>query len=139
MYYVEELLDAIFPFVEELLVKNGEFYPVAAAIKTDDQVAMVGSWDGNDNPLSEDVIKSLKAGLREGAVNGKYKAAAILYDVTVTDNETKEKQNAIAALVENNIDAEAFTLYYVYQLTDDNELEYGESWRSEKEKEIFID
>jgi len=138
MNYIEELLDAIFPFVEEQLLKNGEFYPVAAAMKPGDDIELFGSWGGDDKPSSEDLIENLKAGFKEAAKKGEYKAVAVIYDVTVSDPGTNEKANAIAALVENNTDAEAFTLYYIYTLTDDKTLEYGDSWRSDKEKEIFI-
>src|SRR5690349_3860791 len=133
----EKLLDAIFPFVEDLLVKYGEFYPLASAIDNQGEIISIGSYDGDDHPESDKVIADLKIGLREGVQKGEYRAISLFYDVRVTD-DTGEKTDAIAVLVENKEEPSAYILYYPYQLTEDKELVFSESWRSETDKEIFI-
>jgi hypothetical protein len=134
----ERLLDATFPFVEDLLKKHGEFFPLASAIDKNDSVAHVGTYEGNEQPKSDKVIADLKVGLREGAKKGNYKAIAIFYDVKVVDPNTNKKTDAIAVFVENTKDTKAYKLFYPYTLTKDSVLTFAESWRNEIEKEIFV-
>lgn len=98
---LERLLDATFPFVEDLLKKHGEFFPLASAIDKSDSITHVGTYDGDEQPKSDKVIADLKVGLREAAKNGDYKAIAIFYDVRVIDPNTNQKTDAVAVFVEN--------------------------------------
>lgn len=132
----EHLLDATFPFVEDLLKKYGEFFPLASAIEKNDSIVQVGTYDGDERPLSDKVIADLKIGLKEGATTGKYKAVAIFYDVRAVDPNTNQKTDAIAVIVENN--DVAYKLFFPYTLTKDSTLTFGESWRNDIEKEIFV-
>ncbi|QEC67661.1 hypothetical protein FRZ67_10290 [Panacibacter ginsenosidivorans] len=138
MNYIMEILDATFPFVEDLLTKPGEFYPLSSAVDNKDSVAFVGTYDGDENPESNTVIKDLKAGLKQGVERGDYKAIAIFYDVKVIDPDTNQKTDAIAVIVESKDEEDAYTFYYPYKLTKDKNLNYGDSWKTKKEKEIFI-
>src|SRR5262245_16332534 len=98
---IERLLDCTLPFVEDLLKKYGEFYPLASAIKNDDSIAQIGTYNGNDNPLSETVISDLKNGLR--AKQDDYKSMTIYYDASVVDPNTGHKTDAITVHVESKI------------------------------------
>ncbi|MEJ7611858.1 MAG: hypothetical protein WKF88_11835 [Ferruginibacter sp.] len=133
----ERLLDATFPFVEDLLKKHGEFFPLASAIEKNDSIASVGTYDENEHPLSNKVIADLKIALREGAKKGDYKAIAIFYDVSVIEPSTNQKTDAIAVFVENKKDPTAYKLFFPYTLDKDRVLRFGESWKNISEKEIF--
>ena len=50
---IEKLLNSTLPFVKDLLKKYGEFFPLASAIKPNDSVAQVGTYDVNEKPLSD--------------------------------------------------------------------------------------
>ena len=132
---IERLLNTTLPFVEDLLKKYGEFYPVAGAVKMDDSISQIGTYDGNEHPLSEDVIESLKKGAL--AYQSDYKAFAIFYNVSIMDSASKEKIDAIAVLVESRNVDESWTLYYSYTLTG-HQLSFCESWRIEKKREILL-
>ena len=132
----EKLLDATFPFVEDLLKKYGEFFPLASAIDKTDRIAQVGTYDGDEQPLSDKVIADLKVGLRQGAKKGDYKAIAIFYDVKAVDPNTNQKTDAVAVIVENG--SIAYKLFFPYTLTKDSVLTFGESWRNDIDNEIFI-
>ena len=132
----ERLLDATFPFVEDLLKKHGAFFPLASAIETTDSIAQVGTYDGAEQPLSDKVIADLKVGLSEGAKKGDYKAIAIFYDARAIDPNTNQKTDAVAVIVENS--SIAYKLFFPYTLTKNSVLTFGESWRNDIDKEIFI-
>jgi hypothetical protein len=135
MVDIKKILDRNFPFVEYLLKEYDEFFPLAAAVKINDSIAQVGTYDGNDKPLSEKVISDLKKALI--ANRNDYKAIAIFYDVRVNDSETKTKTDAIAIFVESVNEEKAYTFYYPYVLTTNKELKFADSWKIENNKEIF--
>jgi hypothetical protein len=134
---IEKLLDSTIPFVEELIIKHGEFFPLASAIKTNDIVVQVGTYDRDERPLSDKLIVDLKRALR--AKRNDYKTIAIFYDVRVVDPDSKVKTDAIAVFVETKNDVSAFTFYYPYSLTNDKQLRFSNPWKNEIDKEIFND
>ena len=134
---IEKLLDSTMPFVEGLLNKHGEFFPLASAIKTNDSIAQVGTYDGDDRPLSDKLIADLKQAFR--AKKDDYKTIAIFYDVRVLDPDTNVKTDAIAVFVETKKDNSAFTFYYPYTLTKDKQLTFSNPWKNKTNKEIFND
>lgn len=133
----ERLLNSTFPFIEDLLKKYGEFFPLASAVQTNDSIANIGTYDGNEHPKSNKVISDIKKGLRDGAEKGAYRTIAIFYDVKVIDPNTNQKTDAIAIFVDSKNDITAFTFFYPYKLTMDKQLKFSESWKNLSEKEIF--
>ena len=127
---IEKILDLMFPFVENLLIKNGEFYPFAAAMKNSGEIEQVGIEEDDDNPASQKVIDELKDVLV--SLKSNYKAYALFYNVYHKTDEI----NAIAVKVEHKIEASSFTFYYPYELLN-GELNYKDAWKTEKQMEIF--
>ena len=134
----ESMINTTFPFIEGLLKKHGEFFPMATALDKNDKIVQIGTYDGSEKPTSQNVIDDLKSGLRGGVKKGDYKAIAIFYDVRIVSPTTKEKTDAVAVFVENEREATAFTIIYTYSLTKDRVLTFGETWKNSTEKEIFI-
>jgi hypothetical protein len=134
---IERLLNSTLPFVESLLKKHGEFFPLASAVETNDSITSVSTYDGDEHPESENVIADLKKVLMDGATKNDYKAIAIFYDVKVIDPNTSQKTDAIAVFVESKSDTTAFTLFYPYTLKN-KELELGKSWKSLAERKVFV-
>ena len=134
---IERLLESTFPFVEELLKEHGEFFPLASAIKTNDSIAQVGTYDGDEQPLSSTVIADLKTAFR--ANKDDYKTIAIYYDVRAVDPNTNLKTDAVAIFVETKNDDTAYTFYFPYVLTTAKELSFSDAWKNVSTKEIFND
>ena len=132
---IGKLLDSTLPFVEKLLKKYGEFFPVASGIKADGSVAQVGTYDGDEKPLSQKLITDFKTAFKAG--RNDYRAVTIFYNVSVVNPGTAQKVDAIAVFVEAKYDSDAFTFYFSYSLTSDKKLEFGNSWKSLTAKEIF--
>jgi hypothetical protein len=132
---IQKLLDSTFSFVEDLLKNHGEFFPLATALKLDDSIAQIATYDGNERPLSVNLISDIKNAIR--AKKEDYKAIAIFYDVKAVDPDTKIKTDAIAIFVETRNDKTSFTFYYPYQLTKDKKLNFSDPWKSKIDKEIF--
>ncbi|AWA31030.1 hypothetical protein HYN48_13585 [Flavobacterium magnum] len=126
----QKILDVNLPFVKQLLNRNGEFYPLAAAINLDGEVEQILLEEDEDfdMPTSVTVIGELKKELRWRKLQ--LNAIAIFYDVKAGGKD------AIAVDVEHKIEKQYLTFYYQYKL-DDQGIEILESWKSLKSVEIF--
>ena len=133
---IQFLINKTFPFVENLLEENGEFYPLATALKPDHSFPMVGAFDGDDFPLSTTVIDNLKAGLK--AQSKENKAVVIFYDVRVTEPATLKKRDAVAVFAEHVEGQESYVFFYPYELLA-GKLTFYECFAEAGEKEIFMD
>ena len=134
MTEIQKILDVTFPFVETLLTDYGEFYPLASAVNNNDEVEQVVREEDeeNDFPKSNTVIGELKKELHWN--RNKFKAIAIFYDVSVKERQT----DAIAVFVEQKEEKLAYTFYYAYKMVEGKPM-FSESWKVEKEMEIFVD
>ena len=133
----QRLIDNTLPFVQDLLMKYGEFYPLASAVTIADSISQVGTYDGNDNPQSDKVILDLKRALR--AKQADYKSVAIFYDVSVIAPDTNQKIDAVAVFVESQSDDFGCIIYYPYVWTENNKLQLTDNvWKERNAKEIFL-
>ncbi len=134
MIEIQKILDLTFPFVENLLENYGEFYPLASAVNNQGEVEQVigEKDDENEFPKSNTVIGELKKELRWN--KDKYKAIAMFYDVTIKEKQT----DAVAVFVEQKDEKLAYIFYYAYKMVEGKPM-FSESWKVEKEMEIFID
>jgi hypothetical protein len=132
---IQKLLDSTFPFVSDLLKRYGEFFPLASAISVDDSIAQIGTYDGNEKPLSDKLIVDLKNAIR--VKKECYKVIAIFYDGSVINPETNIKADAVIVFVESRSLDKSNTFYYPYHLSDDKQLIFSNAWREENDREIF--
>ncbi|HRK72377.1 MAG TPA: hypothetical protein PLA85_12370 [Micropepsaceae bacterium] len=59
----ETLLNALLPFAEKMLARDGMFIPAGAAMMTDGKVTMMAANELGDGQPATEAIKTLKAGL----------------------------------------------------------------------------
>ncbi|MCL2061080.1 MAG: hypothetical protein FWH03_00435 [Firmicutes bacterium] len=82
--------DEMFSFglqtAEHFLNKSKEFYPFANCISKTGEIKPVMAYDGNENPLSNDVIKSLEKGFI--ATRNEIRATAIVFDGKINTGES---------------------------------------------------
>ena len=55
------MLGATIPFAQEMLAKNGEFYPYGASLSIDGEVKMEASYTGDEQPESQALLDLLVA------------------------------------------------------------------------------
>jgi hypothetical protein len=137
MQDIQTIIQKSFPLIEELLKVQGEFYPVATVMNFDGTVSSIGAFDGDDYPLSKNVITNLKKTLQANFEKKNYKAIAIFYDVKTTDPNTNEKTDAVAVFTEHVDGKTAYYFYYPYKLAENNEAKFSVSFGNLTDKEIF--
>src|SRR5688500_18754236 len=111
---LEELMNALVPFAQQMLAKAGEFYPFGVSMDVGGKIALATADTGEEKPASEQLIAMMTAGFQQGAREGRLKAAGICYDVRVTPPGSDKKTDAICAKIEH-ADGEALVAYVPYR------------------------
>jgi hypothetical protein len=79
-------LNAALPFAQQMLAKQGEFFPYGVAMSRDGQIAMIAGYTGTEKPPSTEVLAVLYEGLRTKAEENR--AAAVVSDVRLRGEGT---------------------------------------------------
>ena len=121
---IEQLLNFLLPFAEQMLSKEGEFYPCAAIVDADGEVTAVATYEGDEHPDVGELLVTLHAQLREQAADGAIRASGIAADVTLTDPDSGETTDAVQVELDH-ADADAVDIYVPYESAGD-EIKFGE-------------
>ncbi len=131
----EDLMNELIPFAEKMLVKHGEFYPYAGAMRPSGEIVWVAGYDGRERPPSMDIIRQIKGEFVNSARQGQYKATAIVYDVRVVLPETGQKSDAVAVSL-NHRDGYSVIVMVPYEMEDGKPV-FGSLFVQRGEADIF--
>jgi hypothetical protein len=98
---IDDLLNDLLPFAEKMLRKAREFLPFGAITKPDGQIVWEGAYDGDDLPLSQDLIDILNESHKRMADGHELRACAVVYDIRTTPPGKSKKQDAICVSVDH--------------------------------------
>ncbi len=124
----QSLIDHSVGFAEKMLTENQEFYPFAVMVNLDGELEMVSHFDGDDNPLSQDLINKLQPLLDKQIENKESRAYSLTYDAKVQKEGSSEKLDAVAVRVRHIETQEVTVYYFAYRLTAQKEVEHIDSW-----------
>lgn len=112
------LVNALLPVAKKMLKKYGEFYPYGGYMRLDGSIDHVGVADQDtDHPKSKDMIYVLQCSFQEMARAQQCKAAAMVFDVTVTLPNSERKSDAIQVCVEHT-DGYSAEVFFPYQIAN---------------------
>ena len=133
---LDELLNALLPFAQEMLAKHGEFFPFGGYMDVGGGIAHVAGWTDEEQPPSQDVIDIMVGGLRQQAERREIRAAAVCLDVRTTPPGQTEKADAICVRLEHS-NGEAVDVFLPYRRGQSGEYEYGELFAGRGKHDIF--
>jgi hypothetical protein len=123
----QELIGYCQSFAEYLLKEQQEFYPFAAYLSPSGELCPVAIYEGDEFPLSENVMTSLEATLEKRKANQELLAYAIAYDCKVTNQDFPESIDAIAVRVVHKEDERQVNYYFPYRVQETG-VEILEGW-----------
>jgi hypothetical protein len=97
-------MNRLLPLAERMLREHGEFYPYGGVMLPDGSMQHFAAWDGEERPKSKELIDLMLARFTEGALQGTYKATAIVYDVLTVPPGASQKTDAIAIRLDHRDD-----------------------------------
>jgi hypothetical protein len=132
---IQELLNFLLPYAEQMLKEHGEFYPYAAALDSDGGLNAVGADVDDDTPDVGEVLLALHEGLRQRAAEGAIRASGIAADVTLTDPDSGETTDAVQVELDH-ADADAVDVFVPYE-TEPGGIKFGELVAAEGREPVF--
>jgi hypothetical protein len=131
-------MSSVVPFAEEMLARHREFYPFGGTMSASGEIAHMGGWTGDEHPPSEEIVALLEDGFREGAVQGRYKATALVVDVLVIPPGKSVKQDAIAVRLDHR-DSYSVQVLFPYSFSSSGELLVEDPFAVKGEGRIFVE
>lgn len=132
------LLSAAVDVATDRLSEESEFTPFGLAMRMDDaEILHLEPEDEEGVDDAEHVRALLVAGLREGAMEGRYRAIAIVSDVTIEDDRGDPVTPAIHVALEH-VGDDPVTCIVPYDLGEEA-VELGELAAEPGERQVFMD
>lgn len=122
---LELLLYKVLSTAKFLLEKNGEYYPFAQIIDEKGNITSIASYDGNEHPNSNEVIKLLILSLKEEIKKESIRGIGLSINTNITVSEKKEKLDAIKVQLEHK-EGKAMDVYLPYKKLKSGAFEYQE-------------
>jgi hypothetical protein len=92
---MDELLNALLPFAQQMIEQHGEFYPSGASMTAQGEVSLVAADTGEEMPASQDLIQASTGSLRQRADADEIRAAAIVAELSsscpMSDEQTPSR------------------------------------------------
>lgn len=131
---IQQLLNYLLPFAEQMLSNHGEFYPYAAIMDAGGEVQAVSAAD-DEQPDVGELLTTLHTVLRRQAADGAIRASGIAADVTLTDPDSGEERDAVQ-LELDHADTDAVDVYVPYE-TGTEGIKFGELVAAPGQAPIF--
>jgi hypothetical protein len=131
---LDQLLNALLPFAQQMLGQHGEFFPFGASIRPDGEVRMAAADAGEARPDPEDVLAAVENSLRADAAAGRITAAGTTANVTVDlgDGPT----DAIVVDLDHS-DGESVRVFLPYSAGDSGGYVYGDMVGGQGDRRFF--
>ncbi len=131
----EELVSAVLPHAEGMLLAHGEFFPFGGAVTLDGDIAQLAVDEEHREASTEDVVEALKVKLRSGADTNTYRATALVFPIHAQLPDTDDETEAVAIALDHQANY-SVVLIIPYVLAD-GAVEFGEAIAQQGEDDIF--
>ncbi len=130
----EVLLDALLSAAENLLKKNGEFYPIGAVLTYDNDVTFTAIHPDNEFPDSKDIISCLISSHKQMAQKNEIKASGIAWNGAFSSNG--KNSDAIVVSLEHK-DNYSVIVGLPYKIGLFKKVNFGELFAQNGNSDIF--
>jgi hypothetical protein len=134
---LEELLNMLVPFAQQMLSKHGEFYPFGATMTSSGEIVANAGHTGEEQPEPQDVIKLLSKGFQQEAASGNIRAAGMCVDIRTTPPGQTEKTDAICVTLEHQ-SGEAVDVCVPYKKGLLGRMKYGQLFAGKRDPAFFV-
>ncbi len=131
----EELVSAVLPQAEGMLLAHGDFFPFGGAVTLDGEITQLAVDEEHRDSSIEDVIEELKGKLRSGADTNTYRATALVFPIQAQLPGADEETEAVAIALDHQANY-SVVLIIPYVLSD-GAVEFGEAVAQQGEDDMF--
>lgn len=131
----EELVNAVLPHAEGMLVAHGEFFPFGGALTLDGELAELSVDEEHRNSPIDLIVEELKSRLRGGAGSNTYRATALVFPIHAQLPDTDDETEAVA--IELDHQANFSVVLIIPYVLSDGSVEFGEAVAQQGAHAIF--
>ena len=131
----EELVNAVLPHAEGMLIAHGEFVPFGGAMTLDGEIAELSVGEEHRDSTVEVIVEELKSSLRGGAGSNTFRATALVFPIHAQLPDTDDETEAVAIQLDHQANF-SVVLIIPYVLSDDV-VEFGSAVAQQGAHEIF--
>jgi len=131
----EELVSAVLPQAEGMLLAHGDFFPFGGAVTLDGEITRLAVDEEHRDSSIEDVIEELKGKLRSGADTNTYRATALVFPIQAQLPGADDETEAVAIALDHQANY-SVVLIIPYVLSD-GAVEFGEAVAQQGEDDMF--
>ncbi len=131
----EELVSAVLPHAEGMLIAHGEFFPFGGAVTLGGEITQLAVDEEHQDSSIEDVIEALKGKLRNGADTNAYRATALVFPIQAQLPGAEDETEAVAIALDHQANY-SVVLIIPYVLSD-GAVEFGEAVAQQGEDDMF--
>ncbi len=131
----EELVSAVLPHAEGMLLSHGEFFPFGGAVTLDGDIAQLDVDEEHREASMEEVVEALKVKLRSGADTNTYRATALVFPIHARLPDTDDETEAVAIALDHQ--ANYSVVLIIPYILADGAVEFGEAIAQQGEDDIF--
>lgn len=124
----QRLIDYSVEFAKRMLTENQEFFPFAVTLNIHGDLIPATFFDGDDQPLSEDLLNNLQFLVDNKLSKREVIAYALTYDVLVKKNDHSKKNDVITVKIKHTDIEESKLYYFTYRLLKQKGIEFIDSW-----------
>ena len=130
---VEQLVNALLPQAEGMLIAHGQFFPFAGALTLEGQLAQLAVGEEHRHSSVEVVVEALEGMLRDAAEN--FRATALAFPVEAELPGERADSDAVAIALDHRTDY-SVVLIIPYALSEGG-VHFGEAVAQRGEHGIF--
>jgi len=131
----EELVNAVLPHAEGMLIAHGDFCPFGGAVTLDGDIAQLAVGEEHQDSSMEDAVEALKVKLRSGADTNIYRATALVFPIHAQLPDADDETEAVAIALDHQTNY-SVVLIIPYVLSG-GAVEFGEAIAQQGEDDIF--
>ena len=131
----EQLVNAVLPHAEGMLLAHGEFFPFGGAMTLDGDIAELAVGEEHRDSPVEEIVDALKTQLRSGAESNSYRATALVFPIQAELPGATGETDAVAIALDHQANF-SVVLFIPYALTE-GAVEFGEAIAQQGENDIF--
>src|SRR3974390_1890803 len=114
------LINALFPFAQQMLAGHGEFFPFGAFVNSSGAVEAFAGYTGDEHPKPQEVITLMSGAAQRMAREGRCRAVGICVNVHKVLPGSSEKTDAALAALEDGTGA--LNVYLPYRKLADGRV-----------------
>jgi hypothetical protein len=133
---LNQLLNAMVPFGQQMLEEHGEFLPYGGVMTTSGEITAEAAYEGEE-PSSQKLIEMMTRVFRQRAAAGEIRAAGMFYDCRIIPPGQTEQTNAICASLEHQ-SGQFVDVFLPYKKGLLGKVKCGQPFAGKRDARLFV-